>query len=147
MVRKDIEVRNYLICWKSPYFVRLSTDFVQGKYGHVFLVLTNQVKLVLFLLISELFDFFTMRKLFELFLAQSFVKEPNVIVDDKRHSSKTDKLMNRCDFIIIIWMLELFTVILIVLFIVLHIVNPNLILLIDAQPSVHHRKKIYLYNG
>ena len=147
MVGKDIEVGNYLICWKGPYFIWLSADFVQGKNCYVFLVLTDQVKLVLFLRISELFDLFAMRKFFELFLAQSFVKEPNVIVYDKCHSCQTDKLMNRCDFIVIIWVLELFTVILIDLFVIFHIVNPDLILLIDAQPSVHHRKKVYLCNG
>lgn len=58
---------------------------------------------------------------------------------NRRKSNQFDDISN---FIVIVWMFKFFTIILVFLFKVLNIVNPDLVLLVNAKPLVHHGDKV-----
>ncbi len=138
VIREDIKIGDDLSRGKGPDFVGLATDFVEGKNGDVLLVFAHKVELIFFLRVSEFLYLLTMRKLFELFFTQHFVEKPHIIINNKCDRSQTDKLMHGMNLVIVIGVLELFAIVLIIFLEIFHIINPNLILLVDTQPAVHH---------
>jgi hypothetical protein len=138
VIWKYVKICDDLSRWKGPYFTGLTCAFIQREDCDVFLVFSQEVKLVIFFTISELLDLLTMRELLKLFFTQGFVKKPHIIINNKSNSSQTNKLMHRLNLIIVIGMLELPAIVLIVFLVIFHIINPNLVLLVNAQPPVHH---------
>lgn len=132
MIRKNIKVRNNLICSKSPYFIRISTYFIYSENSDILLILANQIELIFLLTIKEFFDFLTMRKLFKFLFTQSLIKKPNIIVNYKCNSWQINIFTHIFNLIIVIGMFKFLTIILVFLFKVLYVINPYLIWYVDT---------------
>lgn len=58
---------------------------------------------------------------------------------NRRKSNQFDDISN---FIVIVWMFKFFTITFVFFFEILNIVNPDFILLVNANPFVHHGDKV-----
>ncbi len=138
VVWKYVKICDDLSRWKGPYFIGLAGDFIQREDCDILFVFAQEVKLVVFFTICELLNLFTMRELLKLFFTQGLIKKPHIIINNKGNSSQTNKLMYRLNLIIVIWVFELPAIVLIVFLEIFYIINPYLVLLVNAQPPVHH---------
>lgn len=87
-----------------------------------------------------------MGEFFEFFLTQSLIIKQNFVINHKGYCGKWNYFNNFFDLVIIIWMFELFTIVLVFFLNIFNVINPNLIGLIYAKPFIHHRHEVNVNN-